>query len=72
MSYIVIKLYSFACDGEGCSAVYDCAPEAWGPPRLLDAALADLRREGWAVQGRSHYCPEHKPAGAVQAAGTED
>lgn len=78
MGYIVIKLYSFACDaslpdGRECPATYDLAPvpAAKSLEPLLTEAIRQLKAEGWAVQGRGadrkHYCPEHIQGGPRDA-----
>lgn len=67
MSYIIIPVYSFACDSRAsCSRLFDAAPLGLQKDgeSLLDAAHRLLRAEGWAVRKRSskafHLCPEHK------------
>jgi hypothetical protein len=59
MSYIVIKVYSFACDSPGCDRQIDTMPSYRGDS-LLRGAERDLRKvERWTVDGRKHYCPKH-------------
>lgn len=63
MSYIVIPVYSFECDHPGCTQTYDSTPGNHGNHRLLDAANAELRTQGWAAKDGKHYCPQHRQAG---------
>jgi len=64
MSYIVIKLYSYACDMPDCPVTEDIAPEATAPAakKLADEGRRLLIESGWAiVRGRpdEHICPQH-------------
>lgn len=56
MSYVVLKVYSFACDMQGCEEETEFIP--LGLPRLVHAER-ELRRMGWRVNAGMHICPNH-------------
>ncbi len=65
MSYVVVGIYSFACDHpEGCTEAIECTPGRVVKP--LAEAHGTIRLKGWAVTGRragrQHFCPAHTPA----------
>lgn len=68
MSYIIIPVYSVACDSRmGCTESIDVTPgnQREGSESLLDALHRLIEEEdGWAVRKRAsvsiHLCPKHK------------
>lgn len=55
MSYIVIKVYSFECDHQG------CRDDAWEvQTSSLREAGRELRARGWTFRNGEHFCPDHK------------
>lgn len=53
MNYLIIRIYSFECDYPDCPEV----DEGGGP--YIDDALREIKRDGWTVRDRKHYCPAH-------------
>jgi hypothetical protein len=64
VSYLVIKVYSFGCDFDGCNeysddmqiAPADLAREGVSPLRL---AWRWAYADGWRRKGTAHLCPKH-------------
>lgn len=71
MSYIVIPVYDFACDHDGCSQTIENVPHqhvSRAHEPMLTIAHRLLRKDGWTARRNAsekrweHYCPEHSPA----------